>query len=58
MNRLVSSGLITVAIVVLAACSSGASGDAPEPSIAADALRIEAKDLVFSRSTLSAPASV
>ena len=56
MNRLLSSALITTAIVALAACSAGASGRAIEPSIDPDALTIAAKDLAFSTSTLSAPA--
>jgi plastocyanin len=56
MNRLLSSALITIAIVVLAACSAGASGRAPDQSIAPDALRISANGLAFSTSTLSAPA--
>lgn len=56
MNRLVSSVLITTAIVALAACSSGSSGRGVEPSIDPDALTIAAKDLEFSTSTLSAPA--
>jgi len=56
MNRILSSALITIAIVVLAACSAGSSGRAAEPSIDPDALSISAKDLVFSTSTLSAPA--
>jgi plastocyanin len=55
-NRLLSSALITIAIVVLAACSPGASGRAPDQSIATDALRISANNLGFSTSTLSAPA--
>ena len=56
MNRLVSSALITIAIVALAACSAGSSGREPERSIDPDALTIAAKDLVFSTTTLSAPA--
>jgi plastocyanin len=56
MNRLLSSALITTAIVALAACSAGSSGRAVEPSIDPDALTIAAKGLAFSTSTLSAPA--
>lgn len=55
MNRLLSSALITMAILALAACSAGTSGRAAEPSIDPDALTISANDLVFSTSTLSAP---
>ena len=56
MSRLLSFALIALAIVVLAACSSGSSGRAAEPSIDPDALTITAKDLVFSTDTLEAPA--
>ena len=56
MKRLLLAALITVAIVILAACSSGSSSRAPEPSVDPDALRISANDLVFSTDTLSAPA--
>jgi plastocyanin len=56
MNRLLSSALITTAIVALAGCSAGLSGRAVEPSTDPDALTIAAKDLEFSTSTLSAPA--
>lgn len=56
MNRLLSSALITVAIVVLAACSGGSSGASPQAAIDSNALRIAARDLQFSTSTLSAPA--
>jgi plastocyanin len=56
MNRLLSSALITIAVVVLAACSPASGGRTAAPSIDPDALRISAKDLVFSTSTLSAPA--
>ncbi len=56
MNRLLSSVLITTAIVTLAACSAGSSGPTNAPSIDPDALMISAKDLKFSTSTLTAPA--
>ena len=56
MTRLLGSALVALAIAVLAACSAGSSGRAAEPSIAPDALRISAVDLVFSTDTLSAPA--
>ena len=56
MKRLLSAALITVAIVILAACSSGSSSRAAEPSIDPNALRISANDLVFSTDALSAPA--
>jgi plastocyanin len=56
MNRLLSSALFTLAIVAVAACSTGTSGRAAEPSIDPDALTISADNLVFSTSTLSAPA--
>lgn len=57
MNRLLSSALITIAIVAVAACSAGSSGRVAEPSIDPDALTISANNLVFSTSTLSAPAN-
>jgi plastocyanin len=53
MNRLLLSLL---AILVVAACSAGPNVQADAPSIDPDALRIAAKDLEFSTSTLSAPA--
>ena len=56
MNRLLPSALITLAIVTLAACSTGSSGRTVEPSIDPDALRIAADDGAFSTLTLSAPA--
>jgi plastocyanin len=56
MYRLLPSALITIAIVTLAACSTGSSGRTVEPSIDPDAVVIAADDLVFSASTLSAPA--
>jgi plastocyanin len=56
MNRVLSLGLITTAILALAACSAGSSGRMVEPSIDPDALTIAAKDLAFSTSRLSAPA--
>ena len=62
MARLLSSALITIAIVVFAACSggssgsSGPSGPSPQPSVDPSALAIAAKDLRFSTGTLSAPA--
>jgi plastocyanin len=55
MKRLLSAALITVAIVIVAACT-GASGGAVAPSIDPNALRISANNLVFSTDTLSAPA--
>jgi plastocyanin len=55
-KRFLSSAL-TIAVVALAACSSGASGRAPDQSIAPDALRISARDMAFSTSTLAAPAN-
>jgi plastocyanin len=57
MKRLLSSALITTAIVSLVACSAGSGARAVEPSIDPDALTIAAKDLMFSTSTLSAPAN-
>lgn len=56
MSRLLSSALVTTAIVALAACWTGSSGRPVEPSIDPDAVRIAAKDLAFSTSSLSAPA--
>ena len=56
MNRLLSTALITIAIVGLAACSAGSAGRTVEPSIDPDALTIAADDLEFSTSRLSAPA--
>jgi plastocyanin len=59
MNRFLSTALIALAMVVLAACSAGSAGStgpASEPSIDSDALTISANDLVFSTNTLSAPA--
>jgi plastocyanin len=53
MNRLLSPALMALAIVVLAACSSGRAG---EPSVDPDAVAIHADDLAFSTSSLSAPA--
>ena len=55
-NRVLSSLLITAAIVGLAACSAGSSGPPPARSIDPDALTIAARDLKFSTSALSAPA--
>ena len=56
MNRLLSAALLTLAMVVVAACSAGASSGASGQSIPPDALRISADNLVFSMSSLSAPA--
>jgi plastocyanin len=56
MTRFLSSALIATAILVLAACTSGTSGRAAEASVDPDALTISANNLVFSTSTLSAPA--
>ena len=59
MTRLLSSVLFTIAIVVLAACSTGSAGSSggpAGPSVDPNALTISAKDLKFSTSTLSAPA--
>jgi plastocyanin len=56
MNRLLSSLLITAAIVGLAGCSAGSSGPTPARSIDPDAVTVAAKDLKFSTSALSAPA--
>ena len=56
MKRLLSAALITVAVIILAACTSGSSSRAAEPSIDPNALRISANNLVFSTDTLSAPA--
>jgi len=59
MNTRLSSSLLTVAIVVLAACSAGSTGSSGQPvapSIDPDALLITADDLAFSTSALSAPA--
>jgi len=56
MKRLLSAALITIAIVIVAACSAGSSSRAAEPSIDPSALSISANNLVFSTDTLSAPA--
>ena len=56
MSRLFTSTLLTIAILMTAACSVGSSGPTVAPSIDPDALMISAKDLKFSTSTLSAPA--
>jgi plastocyanin len=56
MNRLLSSALITISVVALAACSADSSDRTVEPSIDPDALTITARDLAFSTGTLSAPA--
>lgn len=56
MKHLLSAALITVAIVILAACSSGSSSRAAEPSIDPNALRVSANNLAFSTDALSAPA--
>ena len=56
MNRVLASALLTAAIVVLAACSAGSSNRTAASSVDPDALKITAKDLAFSTSTLSAPA--
>jgi plastocyanin len=56
MSRLLYGVLVATAIVVLAACSTGSAGRAAQPSVGPDALRISATNLVFSTSTLSAPA--
>jgi plastocyanin len=58
MNRLLSSAVLTIALV-LAACSAGSNGasdPAVGPSIDPDALTIAADDLAFSTRTLLAPA--
>jgi plastocyanin len=58
MNRLLSSAVLTIALV-LAACSAGSNGSsdpAVGPSIDPDALTIAADDLAFSTRTLLAPA--
>ena len=57
MKRLLSSALITTAVVALTACSAGSSRPTSAPSIDPDALMISAKDLKFSTSTLAAPAN-
>jgi plastocyanin len=57
MNRFLSTALITTAIVALGACSAASSAQTAKPSIDPNALTISAKDLRFSTSTLSAPAS-
>jgi plastocyanin len=54
MNRLLSTALITTAIVALAACSAASGAGTAKPSIDPNALTISAKDLEFSTSTLSA----
>jgi plastocyanin len=56
MKRFLSSALITLAVLLVAACSAGASRGGPAPSIDPDALRIAAKDTTFSTNTLAAPA--
>ena len=56
MKRFLASAVITFAVLVVAACSAGASGGGPAPSIDPDALRIAAKDMAFSTNTLTAPA--
>jgi plastocyanin len=55
MNRLLTSALFALGIVV-AACSTGSSGQTAQPSIDPDALRISANGMAFSTSALSAPA--
>ena len=56
MARLLTASLVALAILVLAACSAGSSGQAAASSIDPNALTITAKDLKFSTSALSAPA--
>ena len=56
MKRLLSAALITVAILILAACSAGSNSRAAEPSVDPNALEISASNLAFSTDTLSAPA--
>ena len=56
MTRFLSSALLTVAIVALAACSPASGGQTAAPSKDPDALTISAKELAFSTSTLSARA--
>ena len=55
MYRLLSLTLAAIALVALAACSTS-SGQAAEPSIDPNALRISANNLAFSTDTLVAPA--
>jgi plastocyanin len=57
MKRLLSTALTTTAIVALGACSAASSAQTAKPSIDPNALTISARDLKFSTSTLSAPAS-
>lgn len=57
MSRLFTSTLLTIAIVMTAACSTGSSSSTVAPSMDPDALMISAKDLKFSTSTLAAPAN-
>lgn len=54
MPRLFASLMLTVA--VFAACSGGSGAPTPQPSVDPDALSIEANDLAFSTSSLTAPA--
>jgi plastocyanin len=55
MNRLLSLAMVALALT-LTACSGNSSGPPAGPSIDPDALKITAKDLQFSTSTLVAPA--
>jgi plastocyanin len=55
MNRFVGSLMLVIAIVA-AGCSGGGGAQSPNASVGPDAVRISAKDLAFSTSTLSAPA--
>jgi plastocyanin len=59
MKRLAPALGLLYLVLVLAACSSGTSANAssgPPESVDPNALRISAKDLKFSTSTLDAPA--
>ena len=56
MKRLLSSALITIAILILAACSAGSSGRAAAAVDRSERADDRAKDLEFSTATLSAPA--
>jgi plastocyanin len=55
--RLISTlGLTILAMVIVAACSGASGNPTPSASIDPDALTIEARDLAFSTSALTAPA--
>jgi plastocyanin len=55
MNRMLFA-LITIPVVVVAACSAGSADSSAQPSVDPAAIRIAAKDLAFSTNSLTAPA--